>query len=877
MNYSENKNAAGILRALSVGICSVALFYMMPTPARAQSALTHHMRPAVVNGQAQYLNHMPAGEFLRLHLMLPVRNQAGLDKFLTDVHDPASPSYRHFLTVSEFTEQFGPTEEDYNALTRYAASNGLKIVGGSRDGMDLQVEGSVAVIEAALHVSMGIYQHPTENRAFYAPDREPTVGLPFPLWHVSGLDSFSTPHPAIVRNSERPPARGPVTTQPSAITGSGPSASYLGSDMRAAYYGGTALTGTGQNLGLLEFYGTDLADVTTYFKNIGQTNNVPINLLSTDGTSTSCINSAGCSDLEQTIDITQALGMAPGLASLDLYVGTIDGAIISAMTTHSPLPTTISSSWIWSPSDITALDPYFQRMAAQGQNFFVAAGDKSTWSSSNPAWPADDAYVISVGGTTLTTSGAGGGWKSETAWTDGGGGISPNDVAIPSWQKLPGVITPVNRGSGIYRNGPDVSANAGASYYVCANQVGCTANEFGGTSFAAPLWAAYMALVNQQAVANGNTTFGFMNPVLYSYGVSSAYASDFHDITSGTSGSFSATPGYDLVTGWGSPNGTGLITALAAIPTTPNFSLSASSASVSLAQGGTGTATLTTAISGGFKSAIVLSASGEPSGVTLTFGPASVAAPGAGTSTLTVTAAANAAPGDYIVTITGTGAGITHTSTISLLVTLPAFSLTASPASVSLAPGARSSGTIMTTVSGGFNSAVALTASGLPTGVTATFSPASIAAPGLGTSTVTFTAASTAVAGNYTVVVTATGGGVTRTSNLNLTVSMPASFAISVSPAAVSITPGSRTSSASATITATLSASFDSTITVTVSGLPAGASAAFGPASTPAPDAISDTMALSAAASSKPGTYPVTITATGGGISHTAALSLTVN
>ena len=83
-----------------------------------------------------------------------------------------------------------------------------------------------------------------------------------------------------------------LTVKSNATTGSGPSASFLGSDMRAAYYGGTALTGAGQNLGLLEYYGTDLADLTTYFKNVGQTNNVPITLLSTDGTSTSCVYSS---------------------------------------------------------------------------------------------------------------------------------------------------------------------------------------------------------------------------------------------------------------------------------------------------------------------------------------------------------------------------------------------------------------------------------------------------------------------------------------------------------------------------------------------------------------------------------------------------------
>jgi len=323
--------------------------------------------------------------------------------------------------------------------------------------------------------------------------------------------------------------------------------------MRAAYYGGTALTGAGQNLGLLEYVGTDLADLTTYFKNVGQTNKVPITLLSTDGTSTSCLASSGCDDTEQTLDMTQAIGMAPGLASLVMYVGSSDTAMISAMTTHSPLPTVIGCSWGWTPADASTLDPYFQKMAAQGQNFFAASGDSSTWSSSNEAWPADDAYVVSVGGTDLTTSSAAGPWKSETAWASSGGGISPDKIAIPSWQKLSGVITTTNKGSTTYRNGPDVSANANYTFYTCANQTTCLANEYGGTSFAAPMWAGYIALVNQQLASQGKSTIGFINPTIYAENITSSFATDFHDITSGKSGSYSAVTGYDLVTGWGSP------------------------------------------------------------------------------------------------------------------------------------------------------------------------------------------------------------------------------------------------------------------------------------------------------------------------------------
>jgi hypothetical protein len=76
------------------------------------------------------------------------------------------------------------------------------------------------------------------------------------------------------------------------------------------------------------------------------------------------------------------------------------------------------------------------------------------------------------------------------------------------------------------------------------------------------MWAGYMALINQQSVAKGNKTLGFINPSLYSIGSGSSYTTDFHDITSGSNG-YSAATGYDLATGWGSPNGSGLINALA--------------------------------------------------------------------------------------------------------------------------------------------------------------------------------------------------------------------------------------------------------------------------------------------------------------------------
>jgi kumamolisin len=744
----------------------------------AASLLTKHVREAVRTGTAQALAEMPADQILQLDVVLPLSDRAGLKAFLQQVYNPASPNFREFLTREQFTARFGPTQADYDATVNYLEASGFTVVGGSRDGMDIQVKGPVSAVNRAFHVVMQTYQHPTEGRTFYGPDREPTTDLSFSLWHVSGLDNFSIPHPMLVKRSDYAAAHG-LTSEAvvsHATTGSGPSASFLGSDMRAAYYGGTALTGAGQNLGLLEYVGTDLADLTTYYKNVGQTNNVPITLLSTDGTSTSCLDTrAGgeCDDTEQTLDMTQALGMAPGLSSLVMYIGSTDTAIISAMTTHSPLPTTIGCSWGWTPADPSTLDIYFEKMASQGQNFFVASGDSSTWSASNEAWPADDVNVIAVGGTDLVTKSAGGAWSSETAWADSGGGISPDGIAIPSYQQLAGVINSSNKGSTSLRNGPDVSANANFTFYTCSDQTTCLANEYGGTSFAAPMWAAYIALANQQSLANGGKTLGFINPTIYAQNVTSAYATNFHDITSGTSGSYSATTGFDLVTGWGSPNGAALINALAPVSTSPAFSILASPASVSVVQGNNGTSTISTTVSGGFNSAVALSASGQPSGVTVSFSSSTIAAPGSGSSTMTLAVSAGTAVGTYPITITAIGGGITHTTTVTLTVTAPVtggFSLSVSPSSGSINRGTTGFAVVTVTTTGGFNSPVTLSATGLPKGVTGSFSPSSIT--GTGTSDFNLTVPSSTPTGTYTITITGTSGSTSHSTTLTLTVNL---------------------------------------------------------------------------------------------------------
>lgn len=631
--------------------------------AESQPTLTHHVWQVTVNGKAKAVGHLPANQSMRLVLSLPLRNQGGLEDFLRDVYDPSSAIYRQFLTVEQFTEMFGPTKEDYESVQRFAQANGLRVVKTSPNRVNLDVTGSVANIEKALHVNLNVYQHDTENRTFFAPDKEPSLDLSVQLWHVSGLDNYSTPQRALtVRNQSVTPSH----VISNATTGSCPQASFCGSDMRAAYYGGTALTGAGQSLGLLEYAGTDLADLTTYYKNAKQTNNVPITLDSVDGVTVNCFASQGCDDTEQTIDMTQALGMAPGLSSLVMYIGNgdplDDAGILNAMATANPLNAQLSSSWEWKPADPNTDNPYFLEFAAQGQNFFEASGDSGKWTSSGFVWPADSVYVTAVGGTDLDTVSAGGAWKSETGWSGSGGGISPDKYAIPSWQVA--AAAGCASCSQVYRNGPDVSANANYTFYVCADQTTCTANEYGGTSFAAPMWAGYLALANEQNITNGNPTLGFINPTLYTILGGSTYDTDFHDITSGSNGTYTATVGYDLVTGIGSPNGVNLINALA--PASADFALTASPTKVKVTQGAVGHSKITTTITGNFDSSVALSATGQETGVTVTFNPATIAAPGAGSSTMTIKASSSAKTGVETITVTATGGGKTHTATVTV-------------------------------------------------------------------------------------------------------------------------------------------------------------------------------------------------------------------
>jgi hypothetical protein len=234
-----------------------------------------------------------------------------------------------------------------------------------------------------------------------------------------------------------------------------------------------------------------------------------------------------------------------------------------------------------------------------------------------------------------------------------------------------------------------------------------------------------------------------------------------------------AATGTSTITVTGTGGGTTHTTSVVLTVTTSGFSISASPTSTSITQGGSGNVTISTTVQGSFNSAVALSASGQPTGVTVAFNPTSIPAPGSGSSTMTITVASSTVAGTYPITVTGTGGGQTHTVTVTLTVTSTDFTIAASPTSTTITQGTSGNVTISTTVSGGFNSAVALSASGQPSGVTVAFNPTSIPAPGSGSSTMTITVASSAATGTSTISVTGTGGGKTHTATVSLTVTAP--------------------------------------------------------------------------------------------------------
>ncbi len=533
-------------------------------------ALRGHVPETIHRLGLQPAGRLPGSQRLNLAIGLPLHNQAALTRLLDQLYDPASPNFRRYLTPDQFRDQFGPTEADYQSVLEFARTNGLVVTTTFSHRQLLDVSATVADIEKAFHIRLHTYHHPTEPRDFFAPDVEPSGLANLPILSISGLNNYAQ-STGLHRQSGHPPS--------STAIGSGPGGNYQGKDFRNAYVPGVTLDGSGQYVGLVEMDGFYTSDIRAYEIQAGLPN-VPITIVSSSG-------SSGYPDdrtnavAEVSLDIEMVISMAPGIAGLYVFEGNNYDDVLGSMVNYQGIKQ-FSSSFGGYGFDSTG-DNLLQTMAAQGQSFFQASGDGDAYTVPIIP-PSDSKYLTSVGGTQLTMDPTASNYVSETVWNSGyqnpgwsgnggvpggggywgsGGGVS-SSYSIPGWQQ--GVNLSAVGGSTTQRNIPDVAMVA---RYVWVNYFNGLSGGFEGTSIAAPLWAGFTALVNQKAAGDGKPSVGFVAPAFYAIGEGSRYNYCFHDITVGNNfwpgspSQFNSAAGYDLCTGWGSPNGQTMIDALA--------------------------------------------------------------------------------------------------------------------------------------------------------------------------------------------------------------------------------------------------------------------------------------------------------------------------
>ncbi|HEV2989637.1 MAG TPA: glycoside hydrolase family 6 protein [Candidatus Angelobacter sp.] len=402
---------------------------------------------------------------------------------------------------------------------------------------------------------------------------------------------------------------------------------------------------------------------------------------------------------------------------------------------------------------------------------------------------------------------------------------------------FPQVPSDTNPTFSMFGNGTSVEQGASASTSITVLPV----NSFGGTVALSisGLPTGVTASFNPASITNGEG----VSTLTFTAAANAAVPSGPVGVTvTGTSGTITKTTTLQLT-----------------IIGRPDFSITAAPpAAVTLTPGQNPTATVNVAALFGFTGTVSISAANLPAGVSANFSPSSVN--GSGSIVVNFNAQTSTPAGTTNISIVGTSGSLTHSATIALTIPGAAnFSLAATNASA--AQGGTGTSTVTVTPSGGFTSSVALSASGLPTGVTASFNPTSLTT---GTSTLTFTASSTAAAGATTVTVTGTGGGITHTTTLVLTVTGQPDFSLSANPASVSVTQGG--AAASSTITVTPLSGFTGSVTLSVGATPSGVTASLS----------GNTVTFSASSTAVAGTSTVTITGTSGSLTHTTTISVTV-
>jgi alpha-tubulin suppressor-like RCC1 family protein len=556
--------------------------------------LQGHITPAIAG--APIAGPVPQSMPIHLAVSLPTQDPQGLAAAIQQVYDPASPSYHHFLSQSDFVAQFSASSTDYGLLQSFAQANGLAVIGTYPTGLLLDVSGTIAQVEQAFFVNIGYRLRP-DGTQFFAPDREPSLNSTAKVAFVGGLDDFT-----VLRQG--------------GTGGSGPFGFFDSSDLRNAYAPCTQHKGATQVVGLLSEGPVNIANIQTYMTNTSlNPSGLTVNLVSapagnpllplvnvppnTQLTPAQATSLSRESEIES--DAEMVIAMAPAIPQIVVYEITDTGGSDSALHAMANDPTVKVFSSSWGSKKSVASGMAFAQFALKGQTFVESSGDSgglTITQSSNFGLAFEDG-TTTVGGTVLSMSGNGQAYASEVPWLFSSGGNTSD--TMPSYQSnvlatCTGPQSGCAQVSTTNRNFPDLSMistgtlhpSVGAAYVVAADvsttNTPTIDNSFGGTSVASPLFAGFLALANEEKLAQNPSAspgLGLINSNLYAIAEASPslYAACFNDITGAASAGnanfptgfppFPATPGYDLVTGLGTPRCQLLYQLGSATPTVP--------------------------------------------------------------------------------------------------------------------------------------------------------------------------------------------------------------------------------------------------------------------------------------------------------------------
>jgi kumamolisin len=458
------------------------------------------------------------------------------------------------MARAEYEARYGADPKDVERVKAFAAENKLKVSKVNTGARTMILSGTAGAFSQAFQVSLDRYEHPAGTfRGRTGPVRVPAA-LKNIIKGVHGLD-------------DRPQAR------PHCRIASATAVSYTPPQVAKLYNFPSGLSGQGQTIAIIELGGGySQPELESYFNSLGISPSPTVLSVSVDGVKNQPTGDPNGPDGEVMLDIEVAGAVAPGAKIVVYFAPNTDAgfldAISQAVMDKRNKPSVISISWgapesAWTSQSLKSYNEALKSAAAVGVTVCVASGDNGSSDgvadgNAHVDFPASSPYALACGGTRLV--GSGGSITEEEVWNDmpndgaTGGGVS-DTFPLPSWQKAANVPPSINRGNRKGRGLPDLAGDADplTGYQV---QVDGSSAVVGGTSAVAPLLAGLVTLFNQARTS----PVGYLNPNLYKKVAISP--GTFHDITRGNTGAYQARPGWDACTGWGSPVGAPILSAL---------------------------------------------------------------------------------------------------------------------------------------------------------------------------------------------------------------------------------------------------------------------------------------------------------------------------